>query len=107
MESIIYTHPDNIEELKKHTEKIEDGIYRPFAFKVIEEPMLPKERDTGRVRFKQERFIEYEQSDRQWALYFGYAERIMEKVFYKIDNKYAHFGNGIFPIHSPLIINGF
>jgi hypothetical protein len=91
---LIVTHPDNIDKVLdtfgKYRRADEDHIHhiKPVAnmsIRVQGNPMIEKERPTGRYLVEGNRFFTYWDGQGEppdWALYFGFVKREMEPVYY-------------------------
>jgi hypothetical protein len=86
----IYCHPDNLAAMQRSV--IGPPIKPPeddfssfsFRFRCHTSPLLPTHTKTGRVLFPQDPFVEYEASDRGWALALGIAKEELSRSFFAI-----------------------
>lgn len=83
----IYTHPSNIGALGA----MEIGEASPFpcdllyGLPIYVDKNLPATRPTGKVKFPNWDFCEFEEKDEGWALGLGFATREEEPVYYIMD----------------------
>lgn len=106
---IIYCNPavrDKLLERVEHTKHLEGfrPVLRPIGgIEIVTNSGLPCERPTGRIEFPDDRFIEYEPSDAEWAVPLGLAKVEMETVAYILhEPKDSFFGIGpsLVPMHT-------
>jgi len=90
----IYCHPDNLEILKDRINTINKDLnsFAPmtplgiFGLPIFTDSSLPKERPTGKIIYRQDPFVNWEEFDLEWVLYLGFAYEEMELAYYTIDD---------------------
>jgi hypothetical protein len=84
----IHTHPSNLG--KSGTIQMGNGEKFPYdnvpgGLPVYIDKNLPSTQPTGKVKFPDWKFCEFEEKDEGWALALGFATREDETVFYMIN----------------------
>lgn len=92
----IYTHPKNFSVFKGLSGNVccDDKFigYPLDGIPVYIDDALPSTRPTGKVKFPNWKFCEFEEKDEQWALALGFATREEEPVYYMVDtSKFREF----------------
>ena len=93
---LIVTHPENVELLldkfQKQQEAEIDFVHRirpmPLGIEFRTELMMPKEEWKGRYLVEGNRFFTYWDGKGEppdWALHFGFVKKLMEPVFYIVN----------------------
>lgn len=109
----IVTHPENIEALReKFIDKVFDDRFRPIfpgvEFIANRDLDVWKHTPTGRIIWPDDPYVEYEDSDAEWALPLGIAEREMksERLFYEVANTYQPWRFAMLPefLTRPMLI---
>lgn len=103
----IICHPNNYEKLKKVVQDAAGAspdFYMPFGYEIVVDDYLPEfeEKETGKLLWKKNKFINYEEPadpDMPWedylemALWFGWCEKevVREMVFYEVNLGQSNF----------------
>lgn len=105
--NMVICHPDLIKEIRKivnnEIASDQDFIHRPHAIEIRSDPLLPKERWTGKwvAVKKNERFVTYYEVDENgvlleepssWMIFFGYVKKQMVYNLYLVNTKNYRMG---------------
>lgn len=92
----LLAHPDVLRELRSELPPADKVGFEKFnwsqqlfGIELIEDRNIPKEAPIGKAVFPQDPFVEYEESDAEWAVPLGFAKREMVPVAYWLDRAAA------------------
>ncbi len=83
----ILTHPSNIALLRKQFAPphvflgYPEPPYTVFGIEIIAAPEMPRTAPVGKPIFDKWAFVDFEEKDADWCLYFGFARRAEEPYF--------------------------